>query len=176
MATKELRFTRADYDRLPEELRAELVDGRLLKMASPGVTHQRIVGRIYAALVAVAGEDRVLVGPVDFRIDEGNVLVPDVVVPEGEAAGDRGVSAARLVVEVLSPSTATRDRRTKAAKYLAAGVGEVWLVDPVKGSVEVLRQGGGRSVRTRSAAQSRSLPGFRLVPAELFATPSSRRR
>ena len=35
----DLRFTRADYDALPEDLRVELIDGELLKMPSPTLRH-----------------------------------------------------------------------------------------------------------------------------------------
>ncbi len=82
--------------------------------------------------------------------------------------GTQRVSAALLVVEVLSPSTATRDRKTKAAKYTRAGVKEVWLVDPSAQTVEVLRMTRRRVFAGDEAATSRAVPGFRLVPAEVF--------
>ncbi|MBR1885284.1 MAG: Uma2 family endonuclease, partial [Schwartzia sp.] len=42
-----------------------------------------------------------------------------------------------LVVEVLSPSTATRDKGTKKAVYERAGVLEYWIVDPLAKSIDV---------------------------------------
>jgi Uma2 family endonuclease len=41
--------------------------------------------------------------------------------------------------EVLSPSTETIDRRKKLAVYARAGVGHVWLVNPLLQTLEVLR-------------------------------------
>jgi Uma2 family endonuclease len=41
--------------------------------------------------------------------------------------------------EVLSPSTEATDRRKKLAIYAAAGVGQVWLVNPLLQTLEVLR-------------------------------------
>ncbi len=46
------------------------------------------------------------------------------------------------VCEVLSPSTERLDRDKKLRVYAAAGVGHVWLVDPLARSLEVLRRAG----------------------------------
>ena len=44
-----------------------------------------------------------------------------------------------LIVEVLSPSTTKRDRGIKFVDYAAHGVGEYWIVDTVKETVELYR-------------------------------------
>ena len=135
-----LRFTRKDYDQLPEDLRVELIDGQLLKMPSPIVGHQQIVARLFAALIELVGVERVLPGPVDYAIDDHNVLVPDLVVNRAhEIPGPnaRDISTALIVIEVLSPSTAARDRKIKRGKYLEAGAGEVWLIDGGKQRIEI---------------------------------------
>jgi Uma2 family endonuclease len=41
-----------------------------------------------------------------------------------------------LIVEVLSRSTTGRDRGVKFEDYAAHGVGEYWIIDPVRRSVE----------------------------------------
>ena len=48
-----------------------------------------------------------------------------------------------LVVEVLSPSSITRDKGVKKDAYERAGVKEYWIVDPISQSIEVyhLREG-----------------------------------
>lgn len=169
MTSPELQFTTADYSRLPEELRVELIDGSLVKMPSPTYGHQDLALRIANGLVAVARPGTVFIGPVDFGVDEHNVLVPDVIVVETPPEpGTQRVSAALLVVEVLSPSTASRDRKTKAGKYTRAGVKEVWLVDPSAQTVEVLRMRRRRVFAGDEPATSRAVPGFRLEPAGLF--------
>jgi Uma2 family endonuclease len=43
------------------------------------------------------------------------------------------------VCEVLSPSTARIDRSRKLPIYARAGVGHVWLLDPIERTLEVLR-------------------------------------
>lgn len=47
-----------------------------------------------------------------------------------------------LVVEVLSPSTETRDRGIKFLDYALHGVGEYWIIDPVAETVELHRLSG----------------------------------
>jgi Uma2 family endonuclease len=67
-----------------------------------------------------------------------------------------------LVVEVLSAATRRRDRQVKTRHYLRAGTSEVWLVDPVDRSIEVVT---GDSVRRHTAddtASSVAVPGFAL--------------
>ena len=45
-----------------------------------------------------------------------------------------------LVIEILSPSTRTRDREVKGRLYARAGVREYWLVDPDLNAVTVYRR------------------------------------
>lgn len=44
------------------------------------------------------------------------------------------------ICEILSPSNATTDRVEKLQTYFAAGVSHDWLVDPIEGSLEILRR------------------------------------
>jgi Uma2 family endonuclease len=41
------------------------------------------------------------------------------------------------VVEVVSPSTAGRDRGVKLDRYRVFGVGEYWIIDPEERTVEI---------------------------------------
>ncbi len=171
VAEPALKFTKSDFDRLPEDFRVELIDGSFLKMATPTVRHQVIVGRLYVRLLELVGERRVLLGTVGFVVNDGNVLGPDLVAfDEGlaPAADARDVDQALLVFEVQSPSTAARDRRVKADLYLAADVREVWLIDPAKRTIEIRTPAGTRVVQGREAAVSEALPGFAVRPADIF--------
>jgi Uma2 family endonuclease len=49
-----------------------------------------------------------------------------------------------LVIEILSPSTAERDRTVKLKLYQRQGVGEYWIVDPETKTVEVWAAGATR--------------------------------
>jgi len=131
-------FTRSDYERLPDGFPCELVEGQLVKEPAPIYRHQRVIVRLIAALLETVGADRAVTAPIDLFIDDHNVLQPDVAVFATALARDvRHIPTPQIVVEVLSPSTAARDRGRKTGIYLRAGVGEVWLIDPYSGSIEV---------------------------------------
>jgi Uma2 family endonuclease len=88
-----------------------------------------------------------------------------LVLRESELPGPdaRDVRRALVVAEILSPSTAARDRGVKVETYLARGVEEVWLLDPATETVEIRRKGKGGG----AGEGSRALPGF--DPAAVFA-------
>lgn len=169
--TRSSTFTRSDYMQLPEGFPAQLIDGMLVKEPSPTPWHQRLVTRLPGLLGRALDPERVLVSPIDFFIDDTNILQPDVlVVREGEIPGpeDHEISVPLIVFEVLSPSTAERDRVTKAGKYLAAGVLEVWLIDPETETIEVRTADASKTVQGTRAAQSIAEPSFGVTPQELF--------
>jgi Uma2 family endonuclease len=164
-------FTRRDYLQLPEGFPAQLVEGFLVKDPSPTYGHQWVVGEILVALYAALPRPLVRPGPVDVPIDEHNVYVPDVAVyavRPPDAVG--GTLVPRVVFEILSPSTASRDRDVKRRRYLDAGVEEVWLVDAAAKAFEVHRRDGSTTARGAEAAHSAAIPGFAPVPDAFFAT------
>ncbi len=67
-------------------------------------------------------------------------------------------------MEVVSPESQTRDRRTKFREYQAAGVPEYWLPDPTLRTFEAYRIGpDGQYVRLaerNGAVHSAVLPGL----------------
>jgi Uma2 family endonuclease len=170
--TRDARFTRADYMRLPEGFPAELIDGVLVREPAPSGWHQGLVGAVFLELAACVGRRRVVPSPIDVFVDEHNVLQPDVaVLPKDAPIGARTTAIAIpiLVVEVLSPSTARRDRRQKTAIYLRAGVREVWLVDPATKSTDIVTSAGATHFATGATPRSDAVPGFALDLGALFA-------
>lgn len=111
--------------------------------------------------------------PCDVVIDERNVFQPDVVVLRTPASWNRSnVGIPRLAIEILSPTSARRDRARKTPRLLDAGVDEVRLVDPAGESIEVVSRVGRRTASGERPAASRSIPGFVVVPLELFTRPT----
>jgi hypothetical protein len=82
-----------------------------------------------------------------------------------------------IVVEILSPSSGTRDRVLKAEEYLAVGVREYWIVDGPGQAIQVRRRWGGRwrekTLRPGDTYQTRFLPGFTLDVAAVLAAGES---
>ena len=43
-------YTEEDYYNIPEDVRAELIDGQIYYQAAPGLVHQIISGELYTAI------------------------------------------------------------------------------------------------------------------------------
>jgi Uma2 family endonuclease len=102
-------------------IRHEYVDGRVFAMTGVTKRHNIIAGNIYAMLHAhVKGSQcRAYISDVKARVESINSFYyPDVMV-SCEAFDHRSVftSSPRLIVEVLSRSTAAIDRREKVLAY-----------------------------------------------------------
>ncbi len=140
-----VKFTYEDYCNAPEDRRYELHDGDLILVPSPKEQHQDLVGSIYFLLRGfVMGErtGRAYIAPFDVVLSDYDVVQPDVLFVSNDRldiiTADNIQGAPDLVVEVLSPSTAHRDRTYKRSLYARHGVTEFWLVDPVARTIEVL--------------------------------------
>ena len=136
-------YNTTDYYALPDDTRVELIDGRIYDLSAPSVTHQVIILRLSMAIVNYIDENaldcELLFAPVDVRLnrDDYTMLEPDIVVickkdDEDDRMDDerRIEGAPDFIVEVLSPSSISRDTGLKYLKYKKAGVREYWMVDP----------------------------------------------
>ncbi len=146
-AAEDRVYTIKDIEELPEGIRAELIDGRLYYMASPGRLHQKIIGELYLIIAnyikARGGACEVYLSPfgVYLDADDTTFVEPDlVVICDTEKLDEKGCHGAPdWVVEVLSPSSKYLDCLIKQQKYQAAGVREYWLIEPHKRMVIVYR-------------------------------------
>ncbi|HNV70449.1 MAG TPA: Uma2 family endonuclease [Candidatus Ozemobacteraceae bacterium] len=136
-------YTYADYLTWGENQRCELIDGVVYSMTpSPSKTHADISKALFRQLdLFFQGKScQVYYAPLDVRLpkkdqtDENTdtVVQPDIIVVCDESKldekGCRG--APDLVIEILSPSTASKDHITKKRLYETAGVKEYWLISP----------------------------------------------
>ncbi|MDD5036226.1 MAG: Uma2 family endonuclease [Methylococcaceae bacterium] len=136
-------FTYADYRQWPEEERWEIIDGEAYAMSpAPNRIHQTVAGEIFRQIANfLEGKPcQVYIAPFDLRLPEKDeaddetqtVVQPDIMVVCDDAKlDDRGCrSAPDWIIEVLSPSTASRDHVQKKALYERHGVRAYWLVHP----------------------------------------------
>lgn len=147
-ATAKRRATYADIEALSDNVVGEIIDGELFVSPRPAGPHTVTASYLGAALIGAFGRPR---GPGGWWfLDEPElhledyVLVPDLAGWRYESLPDAYLSvgcevAPQWVCEVLSPSTASRDRVRKLAAYGRLGVRHVWLVDPRVFTVEVFR-------------------------------------
>jgi len=127
-----------DYLALPEDRnRYEILDGKLAVTASPYVQHQRVSRNLARALmeyVDQTGCGELLAAPVDVVLDAHTIVVPDLLfVAKGRESivhEHAILGPPDLLVEILSPSTARRDRTVKLRLYARFGVACYWIVDP----------------------------------------------
>ena len=161
---------------LPEDgLRHELVWGEHLVSPAPSMAHQRIVAALYRTLhnhSSQRGLGEVLFSPADISWGEDTLVQPDVFVIAPEESGKRdwsSIRTLRLVVEVLSPSTARHDRFQKRRLYQAQGVETLWLIDPERRAVEVWTPGAAFPVVETERVTWRAGEAELVVPlSELF--------
>lgn len=175
-----VKFTYQDYLNTPEDKRYELLDGELVAVSTPGELHQSVSAQLGWRLVQFASENnlgRVYHAPFDMVLSETDVVQPDLLFVSNERsqiitpANIQG--APDLVVEILSPSTATGDRTFKRTLYARHGVREYWMVDTSEKDITVLLLGdrgfeivdvyGGREALT-----SPTLRGFRISLDDIF--------
>ena len=149
--TRPAPFTYADYARLPEEVRCEIIDGELIMAAAPNILHQRIILNFVRVMEPFIIDNRwgeLFIAPTDVYLSDTNVVQPDLLFVAAARSGIiteahiRG--APDLVIEIGSPTTVERDRTVKADLYARFGVAEYWLCNPTAETVDVRRLENGR--------------------------------
>ena len=130
------RWTRDLVWALPDDgQRRELIDGELVVTPAPRGRHQVAVAELTHHLRQALGSSslHVLGSPADVTLGEEEVLQPDLFVYATASGRQLGhwtdITALKVVVEVLSPSTARYDRGLKRLRYQRAGAPEYWIVD-----------------------------------------------
>ena len=181
--TRPTTLTYEDYLNTPDEERWELLNGALTRRPTPDTAHQRTLGNLAFALfdfVDDNGLGEVIISPFDVVLSSTNVLEPDLIFVSNDQqsiitnANIQGAPA--LVIEVVSPSTLTRDRELKRSIYAEHGVQEYWLVDPDARTISVLALQGKTfreigAYRATDSLSSPTLPSLALDLHSIF--PSS---
>lgn len=164
--------------------RYELLGGHIIMTPpAPGYAHSAVAVRIIFALEscarAVGGE--VLDSHAGFEFPSGDTLEPDVTFISAArfAAGPKPDPGRPLrimpdlVIEILSPSTALRDRTEKKDVYAKCSVDEYWLVDWRRREVTVFLREGDRFGEARilrsGSIDSRVVPELDIAIELLFA-------
>lgn len=148
IVSKGKSFTYADYLKLPEVpgYRHEVLAGVLYREANPTIIHQLIRGRLSRLLWEYFGQidprGQVFGVPLVVVLDQETVVQPDILYASG---GQRDIftethvaGAPTLVVEILSPGSAAKDRVIKLPLYLKAGILHFWVVDSEAKTLECM--------------------------------------
>ena len=123
-----------------EPVKSEKINGRIYSMAAGIFKHADIIANLYGLLYTyLRGKPcKTYTSDLEISLDENSDFRPDIsVICDFSKKQDDGYHGApQLVIEVLSPSTAKRDRGDKFDCYQAYGVNELWLVSPEYETIE----------------------------------------
>src|SRR5215216_2687078 len=181
------RYTLEEFWALPERedhARYNLIGGYLFMVPPPNPPHGDVASRMTKSLVEfllinkIDGDVHHPNEPIYLRAEGSTYLEPDMMYVSKELRRRMGTkrTSADIVFEYLSRSTSVYDRTTKADTYLALGVRELWLNDPVTATIEVRNPGkvGERPVweilnySRGQHAESRVLEGYQVSIEDLF--------
>ncbi|BBB89929.1 MAG TPA: Uma2 family endonuclease [Methylomusa anaerophila] len=136
-------YTYKDYLTWPEGEHWEIIDGVAYAMSpAPGRQHQEISGNLFIELGNYLKGKRckIYAAPFDVRLPRqgetedatATVVQPDItIVCDPDKLDNKGCKGSPdLIIEILSPATASRDVIRKRRLYEANGVAEYWIVDP----------------------------------------------
>ena len=138
--------TEEDYYNLPENIRAELIDGQLIyNQAAPPRIHQTILGELHTIInnyiKSKGGPCHVYPAPFAVKLwkDRETIVEPDIsVICDRDKLTDQGCTGAPdWIIEIISPSNSSHDYIRKLNLYAEAGVREYWIVDPDKKGIFV---------------------------------------
>lgn len=138
-------YTIEDIYNLPDGKRAELIEGQLYMMATPGRIHQKIVHFLDWTIGSYIndrnGDCEVYPSPFAVFLNADNEIYvePDIsVICDKNKLTDKGCNGAPdWLIEVVSPSSKRMDYYMKLFRYRTAGVREYWIVDSEKKRITV---------------------------------------
>ncbi len=141
-----LNYTYADYAQWEGEW--ELIEGIPVSMApAPMRIHQNIATEVLFALKSTLNYEScpecILSYENDWKVNEETVLRPDIVFVCDDESEAYLTKAPKIIVEILSPSTAKKDETVKFDIYESEGVQYYILVYPndLKAKVYSLKDG-----------------------------------
>ena len=155
----------------------ELINGKLVQKPMKTYRQTKAVGSFLSGCLGAEEHGwQFFIGGTGVYVSERIGYVPDVVgfAPGVEVDPEAAIEGApTLVVEVLSPGTATKDRTDKKRNYARIGVQIYVLIDPERRIMEVFRLNGNRysapeTLRENDVWKPVELPGLELELSKLW--------
>ena len=140
---------RWDYEKvqkLDDEYRYEVIDGKLYMLASPSIMHQQLSGELIGQIGKYFDDKpcHPFCAPLDVDIEKKGkkskrFIQPDifVVCDKDKLTPDNIVGAPDFIVEILSPSSIKKDKDVKYHLYEKYGVREYWIADPTNREIQI---------------------------------------
>ena len=143
-----ISVTLEEYEKLPENVRAEVFDGQIFYMAGPSQDHQALSMELYSLLLSYikqkGGLCKVFAAPFDVKLSDDplTIVQPDLMIicDKSKLDGHRCNGAPDFIIEIVSPANAADDYVKKLYYYQKYGVREYWIVDPMREATVVYKQ------------------------------------
>jgi Uma2 family endonuclease len=174
-------YTLQEFWDLPEPAdhsKLELIKGVLYMTPPPDFPHNEAASDLDELLRAeikrCGYKGKIYLPRTAIWVDDDTYLEPDLMYVSDELKAQmkpRHWTRADIVVEIVSPSSALYDRRTKSDTYRAMGVREMWIIDTESKEVEVRSFEAGKSAlyKTSEILRSDVLPKIEIQVTKLFA-------
>ena len=174
-------YTLQEFWDLPEpsdHSKLELIKGVLYMTPPPDFPHNAaasmLIERLWKELEKCGYAGRIYVPRAAIWVDDDTYLEPDLMYVSDElrAKMDPGHwTRADIVVEIISPSNAYYDRRTKSDTYRAMGIREMWLVDIEAKEIEVRSFEAGKTAvyKITGVLRSEVLPEIEIPVSAVFS-------
>lgn len=174
-------LTADEFDNFPfrEQKRYELDEGKLIVTDRPAYKHNRVLLDLTMSLAKFLEHTpigEVLISENVYALGPTTRRSPDVAVILGDRYSElKGSTVIRIIpeiaAEVLSPEEPVLGLHRKLKQYFAAGVKEVWLIDPESRTAEIWTEPRlpEQELAGSDVITTPLLPGFSLPLQELFA-------
>lgn len=178
--TIQKKYTYNDYLNIDDEKRYEVMKGELIMVPAPFTIHQRVLNNLSFFINKYVRDKKlgeVLVAPTDVVLAEDVVVQPDILFVSNERRDiikeAAIIGSPDLVIEIVSPSSASYDTIEKREVYEKYGVEEYWLVFPQEKAIEILAIEKGIykefcKARKTGIAKSKSIEGLTVDIKEIF--------
>ncbi len=138
------KLTVEDYLLMPSNGKLlQLIEGEFKMAPAPNLYHQEVsrnIEEIFLDYLKRNPVGKILDAPVDYYIDEFNVVQPDLIFVKKEnyrILSEKGITdAPDLIIEIISRGTEDVDKKLKKDIYARAGVKEYWIVDINQKTIE----------------------------------------
>ena len=160
------------FERMPKEegINYELIDGTVMMSPRPAIKHQKISGRLFAALWNILkGKNCEPIQEIDLVLED-NHFVPDLMVICNDTLdGTRYEMPPLIVLEIVSPTSSSRDYITKRHKYEQLGIKEYWIVSPEEKCITVFDFASGTNMMyCEEQVKSSVLPDIIILLSDIF--------
>jgi Uma2 family endonuclease len=170
------------YEIVEENVKADLLDGKIIRDSPAIPRHGRLVSwfdKVLGLFTEQRDLGEVFVATTTVRLTKYQGPEPDVFFIRKSRLGIVGEKYVNgppdLCIEVISKSSRKIDRGRKFVLYAEHGVREYWIIDPLRNTVEFYENQDGEWLEIKPDAQgrlhSKVLSGFWLKPEWLINYP-----